>query len=192
MGAQHHRRAAGSSSPGRSPPSPRPPARCRPTGRCPIDGSAYFRASIVEQLPDPLTPLFAELIEPAVAQLHHGVDDRGAGRDAVRPGDVGFPTVNGYAYYAYGRAGWSGCSAATPRPCGPRSARTAWTAGQRWERESRPGLPGGWSTRGGRDPGGPVGRPSCWTGSRAWWKPAPPTTPPCRPSSRWPRPARSR
>ena len=26
----------------------------------------YFRASIVEQLPDPLTPLFAELIEPAV------------------------------------------------------------------------------------------------------------------------------
>lgn len=69
-------------------------------------GSMYFRASIVEQLPDPLTPLFADLMAEAVpTSLQALMDDLG---DAVgrRPGlltdlDIDFPTVNGYAYYRY-------------------------------------------------------------------------------------------
>ena len=32
----------------------------------PRDKAMYFRASIIEQLPDPLTPLFADLVRPAV------------------------------------------------------------------------------------------------------------------------------
>ncbi len=69
-------------------------------------GSMYFRASIVEQLPDPLTPLFADLMAEAVpASLQALMDDlgRAVGRpeNALAGLDVGFPTVNGYAYYRY-------------------------------------------------------------------------------------------
>ena len=68
--------------------------------------SMYFRASIVEQLPDPLTPLFADLMAEAVpTSLQALMDDLG---EAVgrRPGlladlDIDFPTVNGYAFYRY-------------------------------------------------------------------------------------------
>ena len=52
---------------GRSPPSP-----TRSAGADRVAGAAttppYFRASIVEQLPDPLTPLFADLIDVAVTR----------------------------------------------------------------------------------------------------------------------------
>ncbi len=69
-------------------------------------GNMYFRASIVEQLPDPLTPLFADLMADAVpASLQALMDDlgRAVGRseNALAGLDVGFPTINGYAYYRY-------------------------------------------------------------------------------------------
>ena len=41
---------------------------------CPIDHAAYFRASIVEQLPDPLSPLFADLIDGAVTRSLQRLD----------------------------------------------------------------------------------------------------------------------
>ena len=69
-------------------------------------GSMYFRASIVEQLPDPLTPLFADLMAETVpASLQALMDDLGEAVER-RPGlldglDIDFPTVNGYAYYRY-------------------------------------------------------------------------------------------
>lgn len=59
----------------------------------------YFRASITEQLPDPLSPLFADLMATAVpdglARLLAELTDGG------EFGDVGFPTINGYAFYRY-------------------------------------------------------------------------------------------
>lgn len=69
-------------------------------------GSMYFRASIVEQLPNPLTPLFADLMAEAVPpSLQALMDDlgRAVGRseNLLAGLDVGFPTVNGYAYYRY-------------------------------------------------------------------------------------------
>lgn len=67
--------------------------------------SLYARASIVEQLPDPLTPLFADLIDGAVTRSLTDLMTELIGPGAVRPGDVALPTVNGYAYYRYGRAG---------------------------------------------------------------------------------------
>ncbi|MCW5950840.1 MAG: phosphoenolpyruvate synthase [Propionibacteriaceae bacterium] len=75
-------------------------------------GNMYFRASIVEQLPDPLTPLFADLMAVAVpASLRELFVEMSAslGRDPEQASmlDVGFPTVNGYAYYRYThRAMW--------------------------------------------------------------------------------------
>ena len=65
----------------------------------------YVRASIVEQLPDPLTPLFAELIDGSVTRSLGKLMNELLVADVVRDGDVGLPTVNGYAYYRYTRSG---------------------------------------------------------------------------------------
>jgi phosphohistidine swiveling domain-containing protein len=67
----------------------------------PDRGGFYFRASIVEQMPDPLTPLFADLIEPSVTGSITELLRTSFGRDLLDDGDIGFPTINGYAYYFY-------------------------------------------------------------------------------------------
>jgi len=61
--------------------------------------SLYFRASITEQLPHPLTPLFAGLMATAVpVGLNRLLSELVPGKEF---GDVGFPTINGYAFYRY-------------------------------------------------------------------------------------------
>lgn len=72
----------------------------------------YFRASITEQLPDPLTPLFAGLAATAVPSgLRRLLAELAPGEDF---GDVGFPTINGYAYYRYTSAAMAKMLKATP------------------------------------------------------------------------------
>lgn len=67
----------------------------------PRPGSLYFRASIVEQLPDPLSPLFADLVRPAVpAGLFSLMREL---EPTLTSLDVDFPTINGYAFYDYSR-----------------------------------------------------------------------------------------
>ena len=78
----------------------------------PVEGSAvmYARTSITELLPDPLTPLFGDVVAPAVEAATHAVfDEMGA---KMRPEDLSIPLINGYAYYrypfgAFTRMGWS-------------------------------------------------------------------------------------
>jgi rifampicin phosphotransferase len=65
----------------------------------------YVRASIVEQLPDPLSPLFADMIDGSVTRSLQTLFGELLGEDVIRETDVGLPTVNGYAYYRYSRAG---------------------------------------------------------------------------------------
>ncbi|MDX6321068.1 MAG: rifampicin phosphotransferase [Propionibacteriaceae bacterium] len=65
--------------------------------------SLYFRASIVEQLPDPLSPLFADLADGSVTRSLHNLMSEFMGGDVVGEHDLGFPTINGYAYYRYSR-----------------------------------------------------------------------------------------
>ena len=65
----------------------------------------YVRASIVEQLPDPLTPLFADLIDSSVTRSLQALFTELIGESVIRDSDVDLPTVNGYAYYRYSRAG---------------------------------------------------------------------------------------
>ena len=65
----------------------------------------YVRASIVEQLPDPLTPLFADLVDGSVTRSLQALFTELTGEGVVRDTDVDLPTVNGYAYYRYSRAG---------------------------------------------------------------------------------------
>jgi phosphohistidine swiveling domain-containing protein len=61
----------------------------------------YVRASIVEQMPDPLSPLFADLADGSVTRSLRKLMNELLGSDTLREGDLGFPTVNGYAYYYY-------------------------------------------------------------------------------------------
>src|SRR5215213_2449417 len=61
----------------------------------------YVRASIVEQMPDPLSPLFADLAYESVPRSLDKLMNELLGSDTIREGDLAFPTVNGYAYYYY-------------------------------------------------------------------------------------------
>jgi phosphohistidine swiveling domain-containing protein len=98
----------------------------------------YVRASIVEQMPDPLSPLFADLIEGAVVRSLRKLMAEFLSEDVLREGELGFPTINGYAYYYYSAAAmWrvSVRSLAAVRillGSGERSVRS------RWREYSRP------------------------------------------------------
>ncbi len=65
----------------------------------------YVRASIVEQLPDPLSPLFADMIDGAVTRSLQSLFNELLDEELIRDDDVGLPTINGYAYYRYRRSG---------------------------------------------------------------------------------------
>lgn len=94
----------------------RPPVAPAPTTwPLPRTDGMYVRASIVEQLPDPLSPLFADLIRPAVAASLHHVLRRFFGPDPIGPHDTDFVTLNGFAYYFYSNAGMRRMFAAAPR-----------------------------------------------------------------------------
>ena len=84
---------------------PEPAADTPDTWPLPYPNSLYFRASIVEQLPDPLSPLFADMIDGSVARSLKSLMAEALGRHVIRDGDVGLPTINGYAYYHYRNAG---------------------------------------------------------------------------------------
>ncbi|MFT4108967.1 PEP/pyruvate-binding domain-containing protein, partial [Propionicimonas sp.] len=72
----------------------------------------YFRASITEQLPDPLTPLFAGLMERAVpAGLNRMLAELVPGGESS---DIGFPTINGYAFYRYSYSAFGAMLKMTP------------------------------------------------------------------------------
>ncbi|WP_406633659.1 PEP/pyruvate-binding domain-containing protein [Pseudarthrobacter quantipunctorum] len=84
---------------------PEPTADTPESWPVPYPNGLYFRASIVEQLPDPLTPLFADLVDGSVAKSLQALMAEALGRNVIRDGDVGLPTVNGYAYYYYRSSG---------------------------------------------------------------------------------------
>jgi pyruvate,water dikinase len=83
-----------------------PPVAEPPTDWSVPDPKAmYVRASIVEQLPDPLTPLFADLIDGSVTRSLQALFTELTGEGVIRDTDVDLPTINGYAYYRYSRSG---------------------------------------------------------------------------------------
>ncbi|MHC6220794.1 PEP/pyruvate-binding domain-containing protein [Arthrobacter sp. MMS24-S77] len=84
---------------------PEPAADIPDTWPVPYPKGLYFRASIVEQLPDPLSPLFADFIDGSVTRSLKALLSEAVGSDVIRDGDVGLPTVNGYAYYYYRTSG---------------------------------------------------------------------------------------
>ena len=95
----------------------------------------YIRASIVEQLPDPLTPLFADMIDGAVTRSLQSLFQEFIGEDAIRDNDVGLPTINGYAYYGYSRSGMARLMWKSPRAF---RALFAGASQPRWRNYSHP------------------------------------------------------
>ncbi|MCB5291106.1 PEP/pyruvate-binding domain-containing protein [Arthrobacter sp. SO3] len=80
---------------------PEPAADAPDTWTVPYPKGLFFRASIVEQLPDPLSPLFADLIDGSVSRSLRALLTEAVGKNVIRENDVGLPTINGYAYYYY-------------------------------------------------------------------------------------------
>jgi pyruvate,water dikinase len=74
----------------------------------------YMRASIVEQMPDPLSPLFADLAYGSVPRSLDKLIEEFFGSGVFREGDLAFPTVNGYAYYYYSLGAFWRLLAKTP------------------------------------------------------------------------------
>jgi pyruvate,water dikinase len=101
--------------------------------------SFYFRASIVEQLPDPLSPLFAEMVDGSVTRsLQAMMGELLGDNDLVRPDDVALPTVNGYAYYRYSRAGMARIMLRTPAALRAVSRRGRSSVQVRWREQEHP------------------------------------------------------
>jgi rifampicin phosphotransferase len=95
----------------------------------------YVRASIVEQLPDPLTPLFADMIDGAVTRSLQSLFQEFIGEDVIREHDVGLPTINGYAYYGYSRSGMARLMWKSPKAF---RALFAGASQPRWRNYSHP------------------------------------------------------
>ncbi|MEZ2389497.1 PEP/pyruvate-binding domain-containing protein [bacterium RCC_150] len=93
---------------------PEPSADAPTEWTLPYPHGLYFRASIVEQLPDPLSPLFADLIDGSVTKSITKLLAAAFHGDAVREGDIALPTVNGYAYYYYKNSGMLRLMAKSP------------------------------------------------------------------------------
>jgi rifampicin phosphotransferase len=100
--------------------------------------SFYVRASIVEQLPDPLTPLFAEMVDGSVTRSLRAVMRELLGEDLVRPEDVALPTVNGYAYYRYSRSGMVRVTLRTPAALRAVTRRGRASVRVRWRERAHP------------------------------------------------------
>lgn len=84
---------------------PEPEAPVPTDWTVPEPTAMYVRASIVEQLPDPLSPLFADMIDGAVTRSLQSLFQEFLQEEVVRESDVSLTTVNGYAYYRYSRSG---------------------------------------------------------------------------------------
>ena len=104
----------------------------------PYPKNMYVRASIIEQLPDPLSPLFADLIDGAVTRSMTNLLVELLGRNVLREGDLGVPTINGYAYYSYGRRGMARIMWRTPKAMKILVRRDEYSAKPRWENYSHP------------------------------------------------------
>ncbi len=127
------------------------PEAAPPTDWSVPDPSAFYaRASIVEQLPDPLSPLFADLVDASVTRSLQSLFRELLGEDVLRDGDIGLPTINGYAYYLYSRAGLWRIMRRLPAAIKALTTTGAGNLRERWQNHSHPryvGIVEGWRNR---------------------------------------------
>jgi rifampicin phosphotransferase len=104
----------------------------------PIPKGTYWRASIIEQMPDPLSPLFADLASASVPRSLDKLMEEMFGSSVFREGDLAFPTVNGYAYYYYSLAAFWRLLAKTPTALQLLMKSGSGSAVERWREHARP------------------------------------------------------
>ncbi|WP_420176716.1 PEP/pyruvate-binding domain-containing protein [Luteococcus sp. OSA5] len=92
----------------------------------------YVRAALTELLPDPLSPLFADMVEPAVAHAVRESLVEHYEKVELHDGEVGFPTVNGYAYYYYSRDGMRRLLKQSPQAVSALAGRSHFNADDLW------------------------------------------------------------
>ncbi len=112
-------------------------AVAEPEWLAPKADGLYFRASIVEQLPDPLTPLFADLTRVAVPAGLVGLMAR-IGVDLGADPGIDFVTINGYAYYEYTRAAFMNLLRKTPSMMPALFGHLRHELVNAWEQDARP------------------------------------------------------
>lgn len=100
----------------------------------PVDDekAMYVRAAIVEHMPDPLSPLFADMVRPAVAGSLRTVLATQFGDTSLGEDDVDFCTVNGYAYYYYSRDGMLRLLKKSPQAVAALAGRSEYDGEQLW------------------------------------------------------------
>lgn len=71
----------------------------------PEEKDMYARSAFTDLLPDPLSPLFADLLLPLMPKAMCRVLRRHLDEDVLRDGEVDMVLVNGYAYYHHSHKG---------------------------------------------------------------------------------------
>ncbi len=82
--------------------------------------------------------MFADLVDGSVSRSLQALMNELAGPGAVRPGDVGLPTINGYAYYVYSRSGMVRVTLRTPLAFKALGNNPKYSGRVRWRTRSRP------------------------------------------------------
>jgi pyruvate,water dikinase len=85
------------------------PVTALPEWRAPLDwktpraGAKYWRQSVAELLPEPLSPLFATLALPAWSEATQQIMTQSMG---LKADTIALPTINGYVYYEMALNAW--------------------------------------------------------------------------------------
>jgi len=125
-------------------------SRATPDWKLPREGRKYWRMSVAELLPDPLSPMFATLALPLWNQaLEQMAQSR---RIQILLGEVELVTINEYVYYDFGLNAWQTARLLAALPVLiPRSLRIQRLARARWMDEILPHYANVTQTWAGRD-----------------------------------------
>ena len=106
--------------------------------KAPREGRQYWRSSVAELLPDPLSPLFATLALPLWNQALHDLTES-LRINFLRGKDFALMTIHQYAYYDFAVTGWQTVRLLVALPVLiPRLVRIRRGAQARWADETRP------------------------------------------------------
>ena len=106
--------------------------------KAPREGRKYWRSSVAELLPDPLSPLFGTLALPLWNQAMHDLTES-LRINFLRGKDFALMTIHQYAYYDFTMTGWQTVRLLVTLPVLiPRLVRIRRGAQARWADEARP------------------------------------------------------
>jgi pyruvate,water dikinase len=104
----------------------------------PVKGRAYWRSSVAELLPDPLSPLFATLAVPLWSEALQAMA-KSRRMQLLIGRDVGLVTIHEYAYYGFSLTAWKMVQLLFASPVLiPRAIHLMRSGEAQWANEARP------------------------------------------------------